>query len=48
MVYIKEVLDAKIVRGLSDVSNHDVVPAKLRKRGRWEFSRNSGIRFITL
>lgn len=35
-------LDAKVVIGLFDVSNHYVVLGKLRIRGRRVFSRNSG------
>ena len=32
----KEVLDAKVVRGMFDESDHYVVVSKIRIRGRWE------------
>lgn len=38
----KDVLDAKVVKGLFDASDYCVVLAKLRIRGRREFCGNNG------
>ncbi len=35
----KDVLDARVVRGMFDRSNHHVVVAKIRIRGRWEYGK---------
>ncbi len=38
----RAVMDAKVVRGMSDRSDHYAVLAKIKIRGNWKFGRSNG------